>query len=554
MIDSKLLTIKEKYHAIFASSFFLDNECEGAEKENQKLNSSILKELEEEKTALLLVIGVDDGGLLILLKDWLAESNQRKVIFFDENCQRVVEFIQKKELEEQLIRSQVDVKLVLNEEFERALTEAIIDVPIENISLHLDERYSYLDKEALLSQVARKSVLTISYFHEKAYYHLLLRNLIQNFYQMPKAFCADELTLAFKNIPVIICGAGPSLKNHENSLKKLKGRALIFAGGSAVKALEHMGIEPDIAFALDPNPEEFERLSLNYQIEVPLLFGARVEPRALKSWMGPIGYMKTTAGGFVEQELQEKLDLCSPVLLQGLCEEALSVTTLILSAAASMGCSKIYLCGVDLAFTEGKRYSPGVLEANDQIISTTSSCINRQVLKPSRDGVSTTTSIKWVMELDAIETFAQKHKDIKIYDATSGGLGFPSLEKIDLDSLSYPLIDPLLIDKKINQCQRLSSKKNQIELFIKELYESFESSLKIIEEINAEYEKKGNADESALVTLLELELEDQKAYQWFLKPLQEHEGFLYSCKHEYWKLCLKIISDCINLCFPVGND
>ena len=54
------------------------------------------------------------------------------------------------------------------------------------------------------------------------------------------------------SVPVVFCGAGPSLAKHLEQLKPLKGRAVIAAVGHAVQSLNSAGIVPDIIFESDP--------------------------------------------------------------------------------------------------------------------------------------------------------------------------------------------------------------------------------------------------------------------------------------------------------------
>src|SRR5579872_6464092 len=57
-----------------------------------------------------------------------------------------------------------------------------------------------------------------------------------------------ELQGQFKNIPAVIVGAGPSLEKNGHILASLENKALIFAGGSALNALD---IEPHFAASID---------------------------------------------------------------------------------------------------------------------------------------------------------------------------------------------------------------------------------------------------------------------------------------------------------------
>jgi hypothetical protein len=83
---------------------------------------------------------------------------------------------------------------------------------------------------------------------------------------------------AFPNVPAIIVGAGPSLKEKGQLLKQFKNRALIFATGSSLNQIE---VEPDFAVSLDP-----EAIIQHRFRHVPICCQARVNPDHLAQMEG----------------------------------------------------------------------------------------------------------------------------------------------------------------------------------------------------------------------------------------------------------------------------
>ena len=61
--------------------------------------------------------------------------------------------------------------------------------------------------------------------------------------------------------------------------------------------------------ALDPNPEEFDRLRASSAFEVPLLFASRLRPDVFLTCNGPIGYLKSDTGGLFETWMEERLSI-----------------------------------------------------------------------------------------------------------------------------------------------------------------------------------------------------------------------------------------------------
>ena len=86
-------------------------------------------------------------------------------------------------------------------------------------------------------------------------------NVVKNMERLPQSYDGSRWRGAFKNIPAVICGAGPSFAKNSAHLKTIAGRALLFGGGSALNVLAHAGITPHIAASIDPAPprERWER-------------------------------------------------------------------------------------------------------------------------------------------------------------------------------------------------------------------------------------------------------------------------------------------------------
>ncbi len=197
-------------------------------------------------------------------------------------------------------------------------------------------------------------------------YSALTRNLAENFRRLPKAFDATSLRGKFKNIPAIVCGAGPSLQKEAALLQTMQQKAVVIAGGSAITVLHSLGIKPHFGMAVDPNPEELIRLKNISSTDMPLLYANRVCPEIFPLFKGPIGPFCSSTGGPFETWMEKKLNLNTKSIGADLKQEAFSVTTLAIAMACAMGCDPIILAGVDLAYTDGRRYSSGVDEGGHE--------------------------------------------------------------------------------------------------------------------------------------------------------------------------------------------
>ncbi|MBI2399734.1 MAG: motility associated factor glycosyltransferase family protein [Deltaproteobacteria bacterium] len=76
-----------------------------------------------------------------------------------------------------------------------------------------------------------------------------VENYFENIKHLPECPPIDSLRSAFKGVPMIIAGAGPSLQKNAHLLKEAKGKAIIVAAITAYKPLLKYGVVPDFVIA-----------------------------------------------------------------------------------------------------------------------------------------------------------------------------------------------------------------------------------------------------------------------------------------------------------------
>ncbi|OPZ85432.1 MAG: hypothetical protein BWY74_03917 [Firmicutes bacterium ADurb.Bin419] len=149
----------------------------------------------------------------------------------------------------------------------------------------------------------------------------------------------------FKGIPVVIVSTGPSLDENIDLLKEVKGKALIFAVGSALRPLLVRNIVPDLFIIIDPKNETLNQIKGFEDIGIPMIYLSSIYPGTVLSYNGPKfiacyekGQLKTGKDNY-------------------LIDPGGSVSTTALDIAIKMGCSTIILIGQDLAFIDGKNHA-----------------------------------------------------------------------------------------------------------------------------------------------------------------------------------------------------
>ncbi|MCH1429627.1 MAG: DUF115 domain-containing protein [Chlamydiales bacterium] len=366
------------------------------------------------------------------------------------------------------------------------------------------------------------------------------QNFYRNLFEMRQVYEIESLKNQFKGVPAIVCGAGPSLNKNFSVLEKLKDKALVFAGGSAIAALSNKGLIPHFGASVDPNPEQFERMFHQSAYSLPMFFKSRVYHKSLRVLHGP----KLSIGGAntypIVKWVEDNLNIKGGDHLK----EGFNVIHMLMDLAFYMGCNPVIFVGLDLAFTGMQSYASSVVEesltdmTHDEI--TLQSNINDNAFrKKSLYGNEVFTLWKWVSEANYTSKYAQEHPKRKILNCTEGGLGIEGIEHTSLENaakrycgLSYDLYGWVQNSIENNVCHR--PKKTDVRELLRQLQESLslcsdmcESEMKLIDDIINEA-KQGNID-SVQVLLKELEgLENDLSKQLAYKKIIEPTGRVHS--------------------------
>lgn len=163
---------------------------------------------------------------------------------------------------------------------------------------------------------------------------------------------------SFKDKPVILVAAGPSLNFEIENLRRIKkeGRAFIVSVGSAMNALLEYGIIPDLVCIYDPK-EENKRVM--YKIEeqnredIPIAFATTVGYESIKDYNGPLFSLISDQDPF------------SMYLLEGIKTEHIlldvpSISIFTLQILHKLQVSQVILVGQNFAFLNNRRYDKSI--------------------------------------------------------------------------------------------------------------------------------------------------------------------------------------------------
>lgn len=274
----------------------------------------------------------------------------------------------------------------------------------------------------------RKQILA-EYVGSKNFY----KNFFRNFFLMPQAYLGNGLFGKFKDVPAIICGAGPSLAHSLPMLETLKNRALIFAGGTAMNAVNNTGFLPHFGIGIDPNEAQFTRLIMNQAFQTPYFYRNRMLHEALHLIQGDRLYISGSNFPLLRW-IEDRLQIREEEL-----EGGYNVVNLSLAIARAMGCNPIIFIGVDLAYTDGLSYCPGLLNHplhEKKKYFRTKSNKDELITRLDVHGKPVSTQIKWVTESLWFTQFASNYPEVILINSSDGGIGFEGIPNIPLDQVA----------------------------------------------------------------------------------------------------------------------
>lgn len=409
-------------------SFFLHSNS-GAPQEAQQW----FQNLPLQNVQLVCVYGVGLGYYYDAILPWLKKNRKRRVVFLEDDLAIIHKFLETERGAKMLQDSQVqllyfkDLKdsQVFGVLYWNFAMMPLIVTGLQSYAKHKSEIFEEL-KHKIAYDAAKNNALVDEYLKFGVNFYF---NFYQNLLLLENSYFGNALFGKFNKVPAIICGAGPSLAKQLPLLHEMHGKALIFAGGSALNALNAAGIQPNFGAGIDPNPAQFERLSTNQAYEVPFFYRNRMFHNAFKLIHGPRLYIAGSGGYDTSEFFEKKFGIEAENI-----DEGHNVVNFCLQLANGMGCDPIIFVGMDLAYTGMQAYSPGVVTENTVVLDAQKED-ETPFLKPDIFGRPTYTLWKWVSESDWIGDFAKEHPNLNLFNCTEGGLGFPGVSNVPFGEL-----------------------------------------------------------------------------------------------------------------------
>lgn len=473
---------------------------------------------------IIYVYGVGLGYFYIAAKKWLKSDPERAIAFFEEDPRVLHRFLETEQAHELLFDPQVAV-YALNEDT-KGLTElnsqTIAYSPhnfiVTTLSKNLPQFLLFKSRINFFTLMNRMGIMEYDYHGA-----IVFRNFFRNFMNLPRAHLANNLFGQFKGIPAIICGAGPSLDKNIDLLGTLGDRALIFAGGTALNALNSHHVKAHFGVGIDPNPTQFSRLIMNNSYEIPFLYRSRMLTEAIEMIHGDRLYVTGIAGYGVGKLLEEALGIKEIEL-----DEGFNVLNFSIALAHALGCDPIITVGVDLAYSNGRSYAEGVVShpIHDRQEHFNTKTIKDEVIcKTDINGDPVYTLWKWIAESVWYTNFVKLNPGATLINATEGGIGFENIPNLTLKEVADKYFKKTYDLSSILQGEIQSYSFNErvttekVYGLIKELLISLRNAVQIINEIINKLKTQENGDSD--IQGLEVKLHEERAFKTILEVFDD---------------------------------
>jgi hypothetical protein len=253
----------------------------------------------------------------------------------------------------------------------------------------------------------------------------------------------------FKDRPVLLVAAGPSLEEEIEYIRQIKenGQAYVFAVGSANKALIQHNIYPDAVCTYDPqshNDRVFSEIIEADISDIPMIFGSSVGYETLEKYPGPKLHMltnqDTVSPYYLKLPSTERIEHVN---------DAPSIAVVTLQLLYKLGCNPIILVGQNLAYRDKSYYSKGIN------YETRKASLNDKDLQDvmevdSVDGTKIVTNKPFNLMRQEIEKIIEGFHNTEIINTTKGGAKIRGTSFIPLeDIMSKRLADKNIVKSLI---------------------------------------------------------------------------------------------------------
>lgn len=380
---------------------------------------------------IVLIYGIGLGYHYQFFKDWLKQNPKRFLVLIDDDPAVWHRFLEGSLATEIMADSQVILIDFKSPEYDQwndfrnkfrwVITSSSLKptkiFAAESYTVHrasecelIMRQLSYLIEQA--SKFAREMISNPG---------MLYYNYFKNMLVLPQCdTITHNIQTKLKGLPFIICGAGPSLAKVMPLLDDLRDKAVIFAAGTAMNILTRRGLRPHFGGSVDPMEIQESRIMSSIAYEIPHIFIPRFFYGATPHLHGPLLFHNLFGGSLCSSWFSSELGLPDDRWNLGI-----STSTVATTMAAVFGTELVILLGMDLAYTQGERYSEGVTShptSNPQPPKNPLLPKQNVVERYNIKGDVITTQPLWITESEFYKRFIGNFPHVSLINCTDQGL------------------------------------------------------------------------------------------------------------------------------------
>jgi hypothetical protein len=352
-----------------------------------------------------------------------------------------------------------------------------------------------------------------------------VQNYIGNLKYLDSMCPVVKLKTSFAGKPAILVSAGPSLDYNIETLRKLQGKVLIAAAGSAISVLEKKGIKFDIACMIDGWENEFKLIKdIKLNKDVSLFYSSMLYYKISDELTGPKFLLNINN---FDSKIYDEFKEESFSKFSGP-----SVANSLAYNLSELGCNPIIFLGQDFCYNSGKNYANGA--TYERHMSKEFNTENYIKLTNKKDEYVYTTRVFLAMK-SSMEFCIKIHPNIKYLNGTENGLSIEGA--VDIDFNKYA--DEKLMDSEYtfnlkhisNKFINDSKNSKKINYIIKKFEDENLNLIKLCKESISFIESDANDKEKCnLIEKIENKINKIALFKDILKPDLINLDYIYKNK------------------------
>ncbi|MGG0720052.1 6-hydroxymethylpterin diphosphokinase MptE-like protein [Robertmurraya massiliosenegalensis] len=290
----------------------------------------------------------------------------------------------------------------------------------------------------------------------------------------------EEKKQYFKDKPVLIVSAGPSLQDEYENLRYIKenGLAYIFSVGSANKALLANGILPDAVCTFDPQEHNFAVFRAFEEkgiTTVPMIYGTSVGYETIQRYPGPKFHFITSQ------------DTVSPYYLTNInkdnvINDAYSIAIITIDILSKLEVRSIILVGQNLAFKDNLFYSKEINRGKNKSAELQKKDLDDlvEVVDVYGNQIKSNSAFNQMRYL--MEQYIEKNKQIEFINTTKGGANIEGAQFLPLEIVTTNMLKNRVVEESAFSVDGEIKTNNPVEV-VETMNVSLSSFIKVCKEI-----------------------------------------------------------------------